>query len=365
MATYRLYYQRNTPTFSDQKFGYVQRGRKGAKYTGNYPYGKSFQSISARRTGGTVQYSTYCNDPRNFLTHGQVEENRLYNKVKDYIVGQKSELMTSTVEWKTSLDMITKRATTLIAAYRALLRFDLPRVARLLALSEADFKKVRRKVKRVRRAPRPSELWLEYWMGWAPLMGDIGNAIEVLTRPYPSEKFSAGISYTKQRREKGGDPSFSNYSLDLRLKGRLAAYGKFRVTNHNAGLADQLGFSNPVLTAWQVVPFSFIVDWFANVGQVLGALTDFVGLELYDTGVAYKRETTVNVAGVTCWWEGTGNKLSKRSWYHAQQGIIHTQGRNPGPLPTPRLVVGLPKLSLTRAATSISLLYEIFLSKKK
>jgi len=43
--------------------------------------------------------------------------------------------------------------------------------------------------------------------------------------------------------------------------------------------ASQLGFVNPVSVAWQLVPFSFVVDWFVNVGQFIGSYTDFVGVE--------------------------------------------------------------------------------------
>jgi hypothetical protein len=55
---------------------------------------------------------------------------------------------------------------------------------------------------------------------------------------------------------------------------------EFTVNNPNTLLMNQMGFINPASIAWEAVPFSFVVDWFANVGQVLNSATDFVGLSM-------------------------------------------------------------------------------------
>jgi hypothetical protein len=53
-----------------------------------------------------------------------------------------------------------------------------------------------------------------------------------------------------------------------------------------AGLSDQIGrevnqigLANPLSIAWEVVPFSFVVDWGLPIGNVLEALTATRGLE--------------------------------------------------------------------------------------
>lgn len=140
---------------------------------------------------------------------------------------------------------------------------------------------------------------------------------------------------------------------------KLSAYGDVIVTNHNYHLANKLGFTNPVLTAWQMVPASFIADWFVNVGQVLASLTDFEGLTFINTGTAQRVEITASARGVT--WDGwsSGSTVLVR-----QDGTATLLNRNPGNFPRPRLEARmLDKLSLTRAATSIGLLVEIFLRK--
>jgi hypothetical protein len=54
------------------------------------------------------------------------------------------------------------------------------------------------------------------------------------------------------------------------------------VSNPNLYLASQLGFVNPAAIAWELVPFSFVVDWFVNVGEFLNNFTDLWGLTVTD-----------------------------------------------------------------------------------
>jgi hypothetical protein len=65
-----------------------------------------------------------------------------------------------------------------------------------------------------------------------------------------------------------------------------------RVDNPNLHLAQQLGFINPLSVAWELVPFSFVVDWFGNVGQVLASFSDFAGLSQVNPRTTTFQKTT-------------------------------------------------------------------------
>lgn len=307
------------------------------------------------------------------------EKNRLYEKVRETVTGPKGELLTSAVEWKSSLDMISSRAIQLGKAYSALRSFQFAKVARILEMprfktqKQPHYPKGYNRKKVVKKAmfvgkSSPSSAWLEYWMGWAPLMGDIGHALDTISRPPPlNQRFSEGVRVDKRPiKERNGSPTGALYrTLDVVYEGTRSAYGKYRVTNHNLMLAQQLGFTNPILTAWQIVPFSFIIDWFTNVGQVIGSLTDFVGVTFVQTGQAYRTKTLATASELGYFngpWDG--NRYPRVYYSNSQSGCSIHKMRAPGPLPTPRLLVKpLNRLSLTRAATSVSLLYEIFLRK--
>jgi hypothetical protein len=43
--------------------------------------------------------------------------------------------------------------------------------------------------------------------------------------------------------------------------------------------AKELGITNPALVAWELVPFSFVADWFLPIGNFLGFLDATLGLE--------------------------------------------------------------------------------------
>lgn len=51
---------------------------------------------------------------------------------------------------------------------------------------------------------------------------------------------------------------------------------------------DTLGLMNPFATAWEVVPFSFVFDWFIPIGDMLTSLSATAGLE-YSSGYSATR----------------------------------------------------------------------------
>lgn len=53
---------------------------------------------------------------------------------------------------------------------------------------------------------------------------------------------------------------------------RAVGKARYNVSNLNLRLFDQIGL-NPFVTAWELIPFSFVVDWFINVGDWVQAQT--------------------------------------------------------------------------------------------
>lgn len=287
--------------------------------------------------------------------------NRAIAKFNDAINGDRAELLTAAVEWRSSLDMVTKRATQLARAYTALKRFDLPRVFHELSIPSSVRKSTERSWSRQRVVENPTALWLEYWMGWAPAYSDIYNALDAIGRPYPNQHISVGVnaqSPNHERHQRAGD--WFRESAVCSYSTQYALYGEVQITNHNLYLASQLGLTNPALTAWNVVPASFIADWVLNVGQVLDSLVPFAGVTLTNTGRSYFCRASRHVSGSVRKWENGQYVLDTYNGW----AELETRVRAPASIPTPRLTARFNALSLTRAATAVSLLSEIFLSKK-
>lgn len=294
----------------------------------------------------------------------QAAWNALYERFRSRATGEGSQLLTAAAEWKSSHMMIARRAIALRKAYQALRRFDLPNVGHHLSMPIRDRKLVEGKLRKTYRYTRPTEAWLEYWMGWAPMMSDINNAVHNICNPYPDQKITVGLSRNYDQRSESGSPSGSAYVVETtRQSVTIAAYGKMQVTNHNLFLANQLGLLNPAQTAWEVVPFSFMVDWFANVGKVLGSLTDFAGLSFRDTGTAMLSQVSFNRSGFFKEYDPGSRSYVPKYFSGNAQGFEKV--RNPGLIAPPRFSLTFDRLSLTRSATSISLLVEAFISGRK
>lgn len=70
-----------------------------------------------------------------------------------------------------------------------------------------------------------------------------------------------------------------DYHCDFRAKGRLYHRMEYLdgAAGEIAGLLGALGFSNPLAIVWEAIPYSFVVDWFTNIGDLVtryGVLQD-------------------------------------------------------------------------------------------
>jgi hypothetical protein len=245
-------------------------------------------------------------------------------------------------EWRQSEKMIALRAGQLLTGIRAAKRGDLRALGRLFKPPKG-FKP---------KAKAGANLWLEYHFGWSPLVNDIDSAIKVLASVPPSHKVRGrGSASTAMTVRSGNQTTYSE------AKGTIRAFvecgGEVFVSNPNLALANQLGLTNPATVAWELVPFSFLVDWFLPVGQFLNSFTDLLGYT-----VNYPYTTTKRVA--------TGSHDQHDGRYFAITRIEAVNLNRVLSLPTYKLrTVPFEGFSVARAATAISLVIQQFLSIKR
>lgn len=129
-----------------------------------------------------------------------------------------------------------------------------------------------------------SESWLEYSFGWSPLIGDIRDASNYLDkrrrrleqtlvrfRGFGSNESASFSSFT------GLSVGAAGYRWRTRTKTdtTVAYYGavKSRASGTHSVDADLLGFTPRSFapTAWELIPYSFLVDYFTNIGGVINA----------------------------------------------------------------------------------------------
>lgn len=318
-------------------------------YTGEYlrnlwieTYGPTYQPVSATRLISLAQSLTSFNDEARTIN------NRAATKFWGKLSPQ-SEMGAAIAEYAGSLSMIQERSSKILKAYSALKRGNFRKFVRALGTRA---KNKHRKTKWTR--PKDaSAIWLEYWFGWAPLLGDLYNAVNQLQEPLPDFRISAssgGTAHRKQAQVSYNAHTFVNEDMKIVVK----TGATIKVINPYLFRANQLGLVNPASVAWELLPFSFVYDWFTPVGAFLNEMTATYGLDISD---AY---TTVFVKGTQ-----QGDYLWRKDVPSKTYGclISYSIARTSRSKGIAQQIAGwsLPDgLSLTRAATAVALCLSLF-----
>lgn len=160
-------------------------------------------------------------------------------------------------------------------AYRAVKRGNLKAAAKLL------------------RVPTPSKKgkdaasdWLALQYGWLPLLSDVYGTYEelrlsTLSRPFRFTTTSAIKETLPKTFLHNPDPMKNvGVTAHVRQTGFTAVKVCLTYETINTSLVNmsRTGMLNPLEVAWEVVPFSFIVDWVVPLGDWLSALSADSGL---------------------------------------------------------------------------------------
>ncbi len=123
-----------------------------------------------------------------------------------------------------------------------------------------------------------ADTWLAYSYGWKPLAADLHEAQQIahaaLLKPVPVMARGSGKSNDLTT---VGD--YYGFHLSKQSESSHRTYLEANVVNPSLYLLSQAGLINPLSIAWEVVPFSFAIDWFVPIGATLQAITAGVGLE--------------------------------------------------------------------------------------
>lgn len=264
----------------------------------------------------------------------------------------------SLAQWRASRKTIIESATSLAASALAIRRGKFLTAMHVLGLSKPS--------RRVSQMRRRSGDWLAWTYAINPTISDVQAAIKTIV----------GTQYYTTRRLRGSSRSFyqyfatatsntssggnnwwssskelSRYSVSVRHQ--LDA----RIDNPNFFLSTTAGFTTATLPL-DLVPLSFILDWFTNLGTVIGSISDFNGVTVtnaHSTEFArgYKVKDTVNGASSAsppAYWQDASNDEFRGVFCNRILGV-----------PQPSFVIyPFEGLSLHRAANAIALIVSIF-----
>jgi len=137
---------------------------------------------------------------------------------------------------------------------------------------------------------------------------------------------------------------------------RYAVGVKFSVTNTALKAMSETGISNPLLLAWELVPYSFVVDWFLPVGNYLGTLDATLGVTFNQGYSSVKIQYQSN-----CTMTGRGSGAGSKSGSISSTRTYESFVRNTlGDFPSPTFPTVTNPFILERFANAIALLSGAF-----
>lgn len=198
--------------------------------------------------------------------------NAAFSKLRERTTGSDFNMSVFLGEGHQTLGLITNSAERIVKSMLKLWRRDPLGAAR--ALVDGTDRVIKPINHRKFATGTLSSNWLELQYGWLPLLGDTRGAAESLAHamevPF-RKKFTV-----RKRKEK---MSTKQYGLNGPCRDNrtyASWYSCDRLQIHiemaeRPSLSWTLGLENPELVAWELLPWSFVIDWFLPIGQYLEA----------------------------------------------------------------------------------------------
>lgn len=207
------------------------------------------------------------------LTNGILDA-RILGKLDDKIKGSSFNLGMTLGESRQTFHMIRDNILSIGGALIDVKHGRLAQAARRLGVSSSVVNGYTRTRVNLRTGPDKlyvrdlSKRWLELQYGWMPLVNDIyegGKLIEKITNQPRVDWI-----YAKVSNDRRGDASQSPtlYSCPYLIKdGRKVIYER----REYLSVERQLGLKDPLAIAWELMPWSFVIDWVIPIGTYLQA----------------------------------------------------------------------------------------------
>jgi hypothetical protein len=122
--------------------------------------------------------------------------------------------------------------------------------------------------------------WLELQYGWKPLLNDAREAARSLIAYAEDAKQSQSVIGSATRSRvfktgiKGPVPTAASIGQEIGTVMLRCKFGiTFKTDLNNFSLLSRLGFTNPINLVWELLPYSFVVDWFLPLGPYFESMS--------------------------------------------------------------------------------------------
>lgn len=205
---------------------------------------------------------------------------KLLAKVKN----QRVNLAQAFAEREQAVSLVRDTAKALFSAYSSLKRGDLAGAAESVGVYIKRRSRGARNHRRSHAKDQSKAIangWIRIQYGLLPLISDVYGVAQHLADLEHEHQYIVVKQVTE--REFSDQTVAQTYPGISKSVGTLKFTVKrqvtFRVTGGFIHNFSKLGLTNPATVAWELMPFSFVVDWFLPIGSAINALDAEVGVD--------------------------------------------------------------------------------------
>jgi hypothetical protein len=224
---------------------------------------------------GSLAFPTiYGLDSGNMADTLAVASGRFYAKASNAVY--RNNIAESAAEYKQTVKAVQHRGTQLFRTF--------PKYVEVLIKGIPKFKRVPIKHRNHSISNFVSNTYLEYNLGWRPAISDIGKVIDELATSERllnvDEITASAVSDPASAFESSSSVSEANLSVTCRRVAKAwssVRYVGAVVLERNLGVGKLQGnfgltLENFVPTLYELLPYSFVLDYFSNLGQVVNSI---------------------------------------------------------------------------------------------
>lgn len=216
-----------------------------------------------------------------------------------------------------SLSLVTRTATTMYQIFVALKRGRISDAIEAIqnhygSRGQHNLRGVRMRNRTSRsnlsRSEYASLAWLELQFGWKPILQDLYDLIVIIfdSLSLVNKRWLSISGY-------GKGPPFIEYNDYTDTNGfttkttyserQIGVTSIYSIGSDAVDVLSSYGLVNPASIAWELIPFSFVIDWFIPIGHIIESTTAEAGLVRESVSASCKRSFTRRAINDSYWFE--------------------------------------------------------------
>lgn len=237
-----------------------------------YCYNHNYKGLPGSVSGNALQFGQTSPSwlPTAMYPLGNYAYEKAYYKVFSEIDTFRTNLAEFIASRQQTIDMITEKVNGVARIARAIRRGNVRELKKMFGKrpQSKDF----------------ANRFLEYSFGWVPLVSDAYMLAYDLHEP-PKGEFAARGRAIDSINSWSTWLGSSLWSGSVDIKATCKIKLQCRVKSPAEQFLRDYGVTDPALVAWEMLPYSFVVDWFLPVGSYLQHRSTFNGIEILNTCV--------------------------------------------------------------------------------